>query len=532
MPETTLDRFQDFRVLHRMSLLCLSLLVLLSTAPVYVHAQDIGLPDDPLAEPDRWLSNETWSELRYGLSIRQPHDAVSVPDTAQGDVMRWALPNGSRISLSFARGAYEGVSYDGQTKKHARVRTPARVDLIKKQIGDELKATAGQVINTRADQVIELDDIGGVINYFIIKPRKRGAKPYLYGIALLQLDQYSVAVLKLEAPQDKLTEAISTFECMVNSIDVQEAKKINRLLHGWLQNAEKHLAKLTQQDRLKAMQEDRLYRVLDGGKDIGYTRIWQRYQDKAYYKQLKSNRDEDAGPLEGIDRFEIEGNAVFVQSRLQGQGVVIQRLQEAIETPGEPIAYWQIKNALQYKDDPNNLRAGTWVETGVRGIAMIGGKRMDHLQLSREGSPPRRMVEYLLQRERDPERRLRYPSADPRSYPSGEVVEKAWPVPKRAFLSPVDAAIMPALLPNEAMTYVFSAYHEETTRIDFRLMRVKPNADGGKTVYLRPVLDLSEQVLVYNANNELISHTYPDGRELKKTTRQELAQIWGVRLRD
>lgn len=531
MLEPTIDRFRDRRLKRCLTWLCLSLLVLLSCNPTQVQAQDIELPGDPLAEPDNWLSKDKWSELRYGLSIRQPHDATSVPDTAQGDVMRWALPNGMRISLSFARGAYEGVFRKPDGTAGTKL-MPAKVGVLKRQISYELEAVAGQVINTQADQVLELDDIGGVINYYIVKPPQRNAKPYLYGVALLQLDQFSVAVLKLEAPPSKLTEAVSTFECMVHSIEVQEAKDINRRLHGWLQNAEKHLADLTQQDRLKVMQKDQLYRVLENGKDIGYTRIWQRYQDKAYYKQLKASRDKDAGPLEGIDRFEIEGNAVFIQSRLEGQGVVIQHLSEAIETPGEPTAYWQIKNALINKDDPNNLRAGTWVETGLRGVAMVGGKRMEQLQIIREGSPPRRMVEYILQRERDPERQLRYPSADPRSYPSGEVVEKKWPAPKRAFLSPVDARLMPALLPTEEKTYVFSAYHEETTRIDYRLMRVKPNADGGKTVYLRPVLDLSEQVLLYDANNELISHTYPDGRSLKKTTRQELARIWGVRLKD
>ncbi len=494
-------------------------------------AQNIDLPEDPLAEPGRWLSDERWSELRYGLSIRQPHDARSVPDTAQGDVIRWALNDGTRISLSFARGAYERVFKNPDGSANTKL-IPANVDVLKKHITDELKAVAGQVINTRTDQIVELDDIGGVINYYIVKPPQRDAESYFYGVALLQLDQLSVAVLRLECSPDKIAQSVSTFECMVNSVQVQEAKAVNQRLHGWLQNAEQLLADLTQEDRLSVMRDDRLYRVLENGKDIGYTRIWQRYQDKSYYKAMKAKRAKNASQLEGIDRFEIEGNAVLVQSRLEGQGIVLQRLEEAIETPGKPTAYWQMNNTLQYKNDPKNLRAGTWVETGVRGVAMIGGKRTDHLQLTREGTPPRHMVEYLLERERDPERKLRYPSADPRSYPSGEVVEKAWPTPKRAFLSPVDATLMPALLPNEDKTYTFSAYHPESTSIDFRLMRVKPNADGGKTVYLRPVLDMAEQVLVFDAKNELVSHTYPDGRSLKKTTRQELARIWGVRLRD
>ncbi|MFK7789388.1 MAG: hypothetical protein AB8C95_07875 [Phycisphaeraceae bacterium] len=531
MLNDTMDRFRDKVKSRVLYVQCLGMLALLLFAGC-IQAQTIDLPDDATAEPDRWLSDERWSELRYGLSIRQPQDATSVPDTAQGDVIRWALADGTRISMSFARGVYEGVSIDRQSKTYRPARTPARVDLLKKQISDELKAVAGQVINTRTDQVVELDKIGGVINYYIVKPPQRDAKPYFYGIALLQLDQLSVAVLRLECPPEKMPEAVCIFECMVQSIEVQEAKDVNQRLHGWLQNGEQLLADLTQEDRRKAMRSDRLYRVLEDGKDIGYTRIWQRYQDKAYYKALKAKLDKNTTSLQGIDRFEVEGNAVVVQSRLEGQGIVLQRLHENIDSPGKPNAYWQIRNSLQYKNDPNNLRAGDWVETGVRGVAMIGGERLDHLQVTREGTPPRHMVEYLLQRERDPGRKLRYPSADPRSYPSGEVVEKAWPTPKRAFLSPVDATLLPTLLPSEEKTYAFSAYHEDTSRIDIRLMRVEPNNIGGKTVYLRPVLDKSEQVLVFDRNNEIISHTYPDGRSLKQTTRQELARIWGVRLRD
>jgi len=531
MPEHTKLYLPGNRLPRLLRPLCLSALIVLLSASS-IHAQDIGLPENPIEEPDRWLTDERWSELRYGLSIREPHDATTVLDTAQGDVIRWALPNGTRIRLSFARGAYEGV-YQKPDKTAGTKILPAKVDLIKKQISDELMATSGHRIDTKwAEKVVELDRLGGVINYYLINPPQKGAKPYFYGVALLQLDQLSVAMLKLECPQEQLIDAVSTFECMVQSVEVEEAQVVNQRLHGWLQNAEQRLADLTQDDRLKAMRSDRLYRILENGNDIGYTRRWQRFQDAAYYKQLKAKQGEDAGPLQGIDRFEIEGNAVFSQTRLEGRGIIMQRQRQAIDLPGEPTAYWQIKNALQYKNDPNNLRSGTWVETGVRGIAMIGGKRMDHIQITREGTPPRHMVEYILERERDPDRRLRYPSADPRSYPSGEVVEKAWPTPKRAFLSPVDATLMPAMLPSEEKTYCFSAYHQETSRIDFRLMRVEPNPDGGKTVYLRPVLDLSEQVLVFDANNELISHTYPDGRSLRKTTRQELARIWGVRLRD
>ena len=157
------------------SALCSALLLAMTASGV--GAQEFDLPKDPLAEPDRWLSEERFSELRYGMTIREPHEPTRVADTAQGDVMRWALPGGTRIRLAFARGAYEGFDARG---KHLLM--PAKVDLLKKQLSDELKAITGQVINTRTDQVIEVDQLGGLINYYIIKPDKRAGEPHFLHI--------------------------------------------------------------------------------------------------------------------------------------------------------------------------------------------------------------------------------------------------------------------------------------------------------------------------------------------------------------
>lgn len=524
MPTNDRDAFVMRRIVPYLTCLLLAWMVMPA------HAQDLALPQNPLEDPDRWLSEERWSEVRYGLSIREPHNPVRVADTAQGDVMRWALEGGIRIRLSFARGAYEGFDGRGQ-----RVKMPAKVGMLKKQISDEMNlAVAGKVINTRADQVIEVGELGGVINYFVIKPNAKRVGDYLFGIALLQLDPMSVAVLKLECPPESISQAVSTFECMAHSIKTQNAKDANRRMHGWLSNGEDLLNTITQKDRQQAMRGDQLYRVLEDGKDLGYVRIWQRFQDEAHYEALKRKNIEQGGNgrLAGINRFEATGNAVIVQTRIQANARSMERLYEAIDDVNGTDEYWQFKSTLLFDNDPTNRRAGAWAETGIRGIATIGGEPTDHIRLTQEGTPPRHMVDFLLARERDPNRRLRYPSADPRSYPSGDLKEKAWPTPKRAFLSVVDAALMPALLPNEKKTYAFSAYHLEASRIDIRLMRVEPNPNGGKTVYLRPILDLSEQKLVFDRNNEMVSRTFPDGRELRRTTRQELAQIWGVRLRD
>lgn len=511
-------------------ILVLGLATLAATA---ARAQDnLALPDDPLADPDRWLADTRWSELRYGLSIREPQDARRDFDTPHGDSVRWAQPGGTRIRLSFARGVYETVNKRGEV-----IRLPAKVDLLKKQLGDELKASvAGEVINTRADQVIEVGELVGIINYYVIKPAKPGAKPFLKGVALIQLDSLSVAVLRLECPPDQIVPAASTFECMAQSIRAQSVRQVNERINGWIQNSEQLLADLTQQDRLDAMRPDTLYRVLERGEDIGYLRVWQRYQDRAFYQRRKTRDDTNGGDggLEGIYRFEHPGNAVVIQSHYEGHGAEIDRLFEAIDVDGSKDGYWQIKTSMRFDQQTraNRRYAGTWVETGVRGVVHLGGKPTDHIRVTREGTPPRHMVDFLLERERDPKRRLRYPSADPRSHPAGNLVEKAFAVPRRAYLSLVDAELMPALLPREAKTYAFGAYDPESFKIDIRTMRVEPTADGGKQVYLRPVIDRAPQVLTFDRNNSLVSWTYPDGRELRKTTRQELARVWGVRLKE
>lgn len=501
------------------------IVLLASVLTSQAYAQGLDLPDNPLKDPDQWLTDQRWSELRYGLSIRTPHRAKAVYDTPQGDSVRWALEDGTRIRISFAHGIYETI------KNNRVVQLPARVDLLKKHLGEEMRATVhGQVINTRSDQVVEVGDLVGIINYYIIKPEGKNRKPFLYGVALLQMDQMSVTVIRLECPPDRLVSAVSTFECMIHSIQSESAKEVNRRIHGWLVNSEELLAKTTQKNRLDVMRNDKLYRVLEAGKDIGYVRIWQRFQDEAFYKQRAQEEIAQGGDgkLAGIFRFKETGNAVIVQSHYRGNGVRMDRLFEAIHATKKDNVYWQIKNSLNYDNDPGNRRAGTWVETGLQ----TPDFKTDRLQITREGTPPKHMVDFLLQRERDPEKKLRYPSADPRSFPAGDLIEKGWDVPKRAFLSVVDYELMPALLPSEAKTYAFTTYDPNATKIDICVMRVEPAANGGKTVYLRPAINQSPQTLRFDRNNDLISHVYPDGRELRRTTRSELARVWGVRLKD
>ena len=78
----------------------------------------------------------------------------------------------------------------------------------------------------------------------------------------------------------------------------------------------------------------------------------------------------------------------------------------------------------------------------------------------------------------------------------------------------------------------FAGQFRQTLR---NILDVLAEAGGGPEHLVKLtwyVIDKAEQKLVFDRNNDLISHTYPDGRELRRTTREELAKVWGVRLRD
>lgn len=548
---------------HRFALTALALL--LCTLAFQASAQLDLRPDDPAANPDEWLLDARWGEVRYGLTIREPIDSLRMDQPPDQAVARWVVPNGPRVSLEIHQGMlanhtlYANLDDDVDDPFNAvgggdipQEQTVLRLNTLISDLSGAIEAAFAQdVINSELHKWIEVGPYIGYINYFVVDPRGDESPPWLYGIALIQLDDFNVVVLRLECALEEAEQGVCTFESMVHSVEVESSENARRRLRGWMIEGDTFLAGVSQAQRQAAMRPDRLYRIMelrparDGNTqeaDIGYLRIWQRHQDAGYYDRLladlRRERQDPSARLEGIDGFRTPGDALVIQSFYQARGTQINRLYEYIDADSDQgiDELWNLKTEMRQPGAGRYGRdEGVWVETGVRDELNVdgrtlGGRNINRIQVIREGTPPRRLTEYVLNRERDPDRRLRFPSARPGALPAGDVSTLQWQTPDRGYLSQVDAMLVPALLPAEEATYGFFVYHADSSALAIRVMRVVPKDDGGKYVFIRPTIDLAEQAMEFDANGELVRWYFPDGRSMVRTTREELARIWNVRL--
>jgi len=516
-------------------------------------------PDDPAANPDEWLLDSRWGEVRYGLTIREPIESLRTEQTRDGGLARWVVPGEVSVTLDIQQGMMaDGWLFQKMERDDGSFavagggddvrQEPLRLNsLIADLTGSIEAAGARQVVNSEMHKWVEVGDYIGYINYFAVFPRGEDAVPWLYGIALLQLDDFNVVILRMECELETAESATSTFESMLHSIEVETPDDAIKRLRGWMDAGREVLDALTEQDRQRVMHPDRLFRIRElvpgrNGRveevDIGYMRIWQRHQDTDYYEELlaqvRAERNDPEARLEGIDGFTTPGNALVMQSFYRAQGSQINRLREYLDADEDADIdeVWNFKTELRQPGQQRYGRhEGLWVETGVRDDLRPspGSSPVNRIQIVREGTPPRQITDYVLARER--QRPLVAPSARPEALPSGDITSHQWQTPERGYMSQVDAMIVPALLPPDVeQTYGFFVYHPDSSSLAFRVMRVVPQPGGGKLVFIRPTIDLAEEAMEFDGNGNLVRWLFPDGRSMVQTTRDELARLWNVRL--
>jgi len=542
---------------------CPSALALLCA--LWVTASAVGQfehrPDDPAANPDEWLLDSRWGEVRYGLTIREPANSMRAEQTRDGGLARWSMPGEYNISLDIQQGMSSFGQFvdkieraDGSTAEAGGggagvFQDPLRLNNLIADLAASIEAAgARNVVNAELHKWVEVGEYIGYINYFAVFPRGDDAQPWLYGIGLVQLDDFNVVILRMECMLESAELGTSTFESMLHSIEVESAEAAIERLRGWMSAGRDILESITDQDRQRVMRPDRLFRIRelvpsrDGRRldeaDIGYMRIWQRHQDADYYDnllaQVRAERDDPEARLEGIDSFTTPGNALIIQSFYRAQGSQISRLREYLDADADADIdeVWNFKTELRQPGQQRYGRhEGVWVETGVRDDLRPspGSSPVNRIQVVREGTPPRQITDFVLARER--QNPLLAPSARPEALPSGDVTQHRWQTPERGYMSQVDAMIVPALLPADVeQTYGFFVYHPDTSSLAIRVMRVVPQPGGGKIVFVRPTIDLAEEAMEFDRNGNLIRWLFPDGRSMVQTTRDELARIWNVRL--
>ncbi|MEM9881379.1 MAG: hypothetical protein AAF800_00490 [Planctomycetota bacterium] len=447
-----------------------------------------------------WAETPRWSEAAYGISLTPPTGAVQL----EGRETAWADPRGFSVSFEIVASEVPVTLED--------VATNAVVQMGFANAMPRLIDANGDVL-TRPPHQEQIAERPAIRMWFRVEPQDEARPPWHYGQAIVMLEPYAAAVLKVRATAEAADAGRQAFAAVLDSLHVPlavelEATRSRRVAAGdaWLQE-------IGPDDLRAALPRDRRYRLVSGDHDVGYLQI---------------GHTADPAVLERLGH-EPPGTLVRLRRRQLIDGRAMDTLTTLFVADDGRTETWDTKSTFRPEGNavPGLPRRGgaeplTWAETGVRGDRRLGqdDARTVHTLTVIHESPPdtadaRRIEahERFAGRPRGGELR-------------GRVRSNQWVAPDRAYLSQAHVLALPALLPAEAATYHFSAYHPPTGRPGLRTVEVQPQADGSRIVLDRPNSRLTGVRTTLDADGNLVEQLLPNGTRILPTTPEELATIW------
>jgi len=464
-----------------------------------------------------------WSEAGYGVSLTPP------PNTAQVERrdVTWIDPRGFSISFEIV-GSEVPLSLQDMT-------VTALVQLGFAQATPRMLGPDG-LPTDQQPKPSRLADRPAVRMYFTLdqqdKPdwfyemsnlNKDEQQSWFYGQAIIMLEPYAAIVVKLVATQDTRPAGQAAFETLLESINIPLPSELDVMRERRVERADHWLKTTEPADWAKHLPRDQWFRLTHRGRDIGHVRV-RSTRDAA---DLRRFDQEAPGTLMVIDRREyLDHQALDTRS--------VFYLHDDNQRE-----FWETKTTLRPGVTPQARPAGltadpvnqpiTWVQVGVRGNQQV-------IRRDPDGNPIRRNLNVItVIRETPPS------SAAIRQVQSherfrgknvvGNVRGKIAPnqefiAPTRSYLSQLQVWALGAMLPVEAGTYCFSAYHPDSGKPGLRTVEVVPQDDGGLVVLDRPTSKLSPTRIVYDADRNLVERVTPQGIRLLPTTPRGLAEVW------
>ena len=315
------------------------------------------------------------------------------------------------------------------------------------------------------ERQIEPAQRAGALFYYKIPDRRRGDRSH--GQALIQVDDYTFALLRLDAPYAVRDHAQVAFEAMIDSITIESS---DTLLEQRRHNVERgrtwwQAKKL--EERLAAIQPVQLLRIIQADSDIGYMTVEMR-----------------PGKELGLD-----GLAVIVQAREYEDEHVHDTKGRFFLSNDLNHEIWDIRTTTQQRDHglqevgaPNKI---TWAETGTRNRRII--------KVTRSGLSGRK--------------------------------ELQWELNPETYLSQVDLHLLNQMLPEEAQEMGFYAYLPSANKLTYRSVRIEPIRDGYR-VFTRASPDRPESLSKYDKNGQFQGRWLVGGRAVLPTTNEQFKRIW------
>jgi|GEM_PF-3070505 len=496
-------------------------------APVAVAAADVDADVDAdadapsataaaaaaidLTDPHRW------SETAYGISLRPPEGWTAAPAPRDGNDFAWDAPDGGRLAF-----------------KIAYSRVPVQLD----QAGVQALVQMGFALHgPRLRRGAEQRTIGnrpGSLMLFDIDPPD-GGPSWFYAHAVIMLEPYAAAVVKIQSDSTHADAALARFEEVLASLHVPLGSELESLRRPQIDLGVAWLNALPAGALAAAVPEESWYRLCIDGKDVGHRRVVRISDPVALALEPELRRRGFVPP----------GTAVVLQDHRQRDGVALDRsLYAYAEADGE-IEIWDLKQTLRRATDtPGDAGlpgradgddgddAVTWVETGTRGPRGRRGTTAQHLiEVVQEVPPTQRTVAGVRAQEsflgsagvaaaRDNQGRLGGSIA-------GRTHHRRWQTPETGYLGQIQAMGLPAAMPRDPGTaFAFYAWDPASGDLALRTVRVGPDPEGagdGYVVYERPAPSSAETRHRFAADGTHLESLIPGGLTVIPTTRAKLA---------
>jgi len=510
------------------------LAVLVAAAPLAAQPPDTDTDTDAETEAeaeaeaaataaadDRLLREEPWVQTGYGLRLRPPRGTKVVEQTANGSLVQFIEPERYVISVFV-------------------VEPDEPVDL-RRAVNGAHDQIGGVYPNNAILRVHPQPDAPGLSTGWVFLSIERGAKGDLViGRAMIKLGRLTMLTVQLECPAEHFPVARAAINAVVRTVSFEDPGQLLRRRATMLAHGDLWRTQLTGEVLAAAIEPMRWYRLVKGGKDIGYRRV-QTSSDPAVLQQLG---------------LEPPGVVVQEQTRLYTTGGLYDTAAQYYVSSRGDTGIWSIATTWRTQRAPGV--AGdevSWRETGIRDR---GDRAAPVLTVVRDEPPEFDMSDELVDPRRKPA--PAWQPGNPEALPIEQVREPlVWVQPKRAFLPQVHAALMPHLLwrsprptppktPEQAAALekrglpvidadaawpprelAFYAYHQKTAKLAVWTLRIEPQDDGTTLVRSRATPERPEHVIVYDTQKQLVEVRLPGGLTMVPSTPEEMKRVWRIR---
>ncbi len=442
-----------------------------------------------------------WSEGAYGISLTPP------PGTLQweGPSVLWAAPAGYSVSFELAtsetRFNLEQVAQSAMVQMGFARSFPR---LAADESGQPQKPRQERIANRPAIRM-----------YFDVT--EDDGTEWLYGQAIVMLEPFAAAVIKVNAPRHAAEEGRAAFEDVLDSLHVPFAEELDEIRGRLIEAGEAWLQTLTPEDLRRALPAEQFYRLREGDRDLGYIR-------------LGSTSDPAVLEREG---YESQGTLVRQFRREYLDTLAVDTVQEIFASDDGLREVWSLKSTVRPGGPAPSTRGlprqnqstptMTWAQTGVRGDQEMAGRSVNAITVITESPPASDAAEQIQKHERFLGRRTPLDL-------KGQPQIKEWQAPEKAYLPQIMLSVFPAMLPAEDVEYAFTAYHPATGEPALRTVRVIVQPDGHRLVIDRPTPRSSPLRHLIDAEGNLVYTQFANGILLQPATPGEIARAWGTTL--